>query len=66
MMGNRLWLGLALIALVIVAAIGLYLWRRGANKPECSCLFPNTGRYGVIVSGNCVPQDCTPPAGKER
>jgi hypothetical protein len=52
---------MCVLALVVIAA-GLYVYRRSTTKPKCNCLFPNSGRYGVIGQGGvCRVVDCEIP-----
>ena len=51
---------MCVLALVVIA--GLYVYRRSTTKPKCDCMFPNSGRYGVIgLGGGCRVVDCEPP-----
>ena len=52
---------MCVLALVVIAA-SLYVYRRSTIKPKCDCVFPNSGRYGVIgMGGGCRVIDCVPP-----
>jgi hypothetical protein len=47
---------------VVVITVGLYVYRRSTTKPKCNCMFPNTGKYGVIgFGGACRVVDCEAP-----
>jgi len=49
---------MCVLALVVISA-GLYVYRRITIKPKCNCMFPNSGRYGVIgQGGQCRVIDC--------
>lgn len=51
---------MCILALVVIA-VGLYVYR-STTKPKCTCMFPNTKRYGVIGAGGvCRVVDCEIP-----
>jgi hypothetical protein len=46
------------LLLIAVGASVLYFLTRSTQRPKCDCVFPNSGAYGVIRDGTCVPTDC--------
>jgi hypothetical protein len=57
-MKKRTRLIILALLLVAVGASVLYFLTRSTARPKCDCVFPNSGRYGVIRDGTCVPTDC--------
>lgn len=55
---RKLRLVIVIAALIALAGLGYFLWRRSADKPECNCRYSQTGEYGVIKDGECVVVDC--------
>ena len=50
------WLALALALGFALVPLPTTSAEEGGAK--CSCLYPNSGQYGVKVNNDCVVQDC--------
>ena len=49
---------LGLLLAMLAASIVYFFLLRSGEKPKCDCVFPNSGRYGVIRDGTCVETEC--------
>jgi hypothetical protein len=61
--------GIIVGVLFVVLMVGLYVGDllNQRNKAKCDCVFPNSGRYGVIdEKGVCRVSDCAVVAEKGR
>lgn len=66
---KRIRFGTALLAIFLALGFALSTGPSTSANEEgakCSCLYPNSGQYGVKKDGDCVVQDCWIDIGQQQ